>query len=551
MFLKSIVFIDYEKAPKSFSWNKDWIRKYESPWGILEKFKFANQISGNDVLSLLGNEKIKSVKTLSFSGKKHRDIVRLPSFDGMKMQEILGINLVTYSNQLIHDMFTILPEAIHTPEIYFKDKLTYCPECMKNAYHSIFHQVKLFNECPFHNIPLRNKCIKCNKQIDYLLSNYPTDIPFQCNCKQKLFEPNNIFFERWMLRKHILNNSTEKWLQLNQEQHISKYFIYYPFLDKKHYYSQYDSDESMLTKAILKIFHTISQSTSSQNLQYISSTDSIFHIKNNQTQLKILHDNVFSYRLNKTKNNKSFTDKEIEEAIRYEVYLSTKQTFKSIARFIRHHVLKKHKKCIKLFHKSRMEGVFCVQSLAYIQWRKEIEAITNIWRVESGLYRNTGIEFDYTYQKYSIYYGGVLGRYFHELVNNTYKSFLLNFKKCNLASMKWFLNHLIAHALLNSFSKHLNSASNSLKQGEMRHTNNYLNVHQTIPFYVALIPKSLDGKIQFYRQKECYEKITQQAISIEKEVPCMILKNKTIYTNYKNPMQQAIENLNKRYKILQ
>ncbi|OLR27624.1 hypothetical protein [Bacillus cereus] len=196
MIPKSIVFIDYEKAPKSFSWNKDWIRKYESPWGILEKFKFANQISGNDVLSLLGNEKIKSVKILSFSGEKHRDIVRLPSFDGMKMQEILGINLVTYSNQLIHDMFTILPEAIHTPEIYFKDKLTYCPECMKNAYYSIFHQAKLFNECPFHNIPLRNKC---NKQIDYLLSNYPTDIPFQCNCKQKLFESNHIFFERWML----------------------------------------------------------------------------------------------------------------------------------------------------------------------------------------------------------------------------------------------------------------------------------------------------------------------------------------------------------------
>ncbi|HDR7210821.1 TPA: hypothetical protein QCX03_003900, partial [Bacillus cytotoxicus] len=443
----------------------------------------------------------------------------MTGFDELKTQKVLGINLIKYSNQLIHDMFTILPEAIHTPEIYFKDKLTHCPECMKDAYHSIFHQVKLFNKCPFHDILLLNKCINCNKQMDYLLSNSPTDIPFQCNCKQNLFEPNNIFFEKWMLKNYILNDSTEKWLQLNQEQHNSKYFIYYPFLDEKHFYSRHDNNESMLTKAILKILNKFSQSTSFPNLLCISSIDSIFRIKNNQGQLKTLHDNVFRYRLNKTKDNKILTNKEIEEAIRYEVYLSTKQTFKSIARFIRHHILKKHKKCIKLFHKSRMDGVFCAQSLAYIQWRKEIEAITNIWRVESGSYRNTGIEFDYKYQNYSIYYGGVFRKHFYELMNNTYKPFLLNFKRCNLASIKWFLNHLISHVLLESFAIHLNSASNSLKQGEMRHNNNYFNIHQTIPFYIALIPKSPDEKIQFYRQKECYKKIKQQVAFIENEIP--------------------------------
>lgn len=78
----------------------------------------------------------------------------------------------------------------------------------------------------------------------------------------------------------------------------------------------------MLTKAIIKILNNVSQSTKSQNLKYISSTDSILCIKNNQTQLKELHDNVF------------LSNKEVEEAIHYEVYLSSKQTFKSIARFI-------------------------------------------------------------------------------------------------------------------------------------------------------------------------------------------------------------------------
>ncbi|WP_176543925.1 hypothetical protein [Bacillus pseudomycoides] len=97
---------------------------------------------------------------------------------------------------------------------------------------------------------------------------------------------------------------------------------------------------------------------------------------------------------------------------------------------------------------------------------------------------------------------------------------------------------------------HLTNASNSLKQGEMRHNDNCFNLHQTIPFYVALIPKSLDGKMRFYRQKEYHENIKQQVAFIENEIPCMILKNKTLYSEYKNPMQQAIEKLNKRHRMI-
>ncbi|MGR5863220.1 hypothetical protein ACT7CY_27495 [Bacillus pacificus] len=40
-----------------FAWSTEWIQKYESPWGIIEKFKYANAINGNIVLKLIGNEK--------------------------------------------------------------------------------------------------------------------------------------------------------------------------------------------------------------------------------------------------------------------------------------------------------------------------------------------------------------------------------------------------------------------------------------------------------------------------------------------------------------
>ncbi|MCM3737889.1 hypothetical protein M3215_19400 [Bacillus cytotoxicus] len=86
-----------------------------------------------------------------------------------------------------------------------------------------------------------------------------------------------------------------------------------------------------------------------------------------------------------------------------------------------------------------------------------------------------------------------------------------------------------------------------MQQGEMSHNDNYPRVYQTVPFFVALIPKSLDSKIIFYGQKECYKEIKQQVAFIEEEKLCMIFKNKTIYSEYKNPMQRAIDKLDQRY----
>lgn len=75
------------------TWRKEWIFPFESPWGILEKFRFANQIDGNDVILLLGNAKVRKLKTLSFSGKVHRNIIRLSSFDEMKTQKNIRYQL--------------------------------------------------------------------------------------------------------------------------------------------------------------------------------------------------------------------------------------------------------------------------------------------------------------------------------------------------------------------------------------------------------------------------------------------------------------------------
>lgn len=45
-----------------FTWSVDWIQKYESPWGIIEKFKCANTVDRNTVLILITNDDVRKFK---------------------------------------------------------------------------------------------------------------------------------------------------------------------------------------------------------------------------------------------------------------------------------------------------------------------------------------------------------------------------------------------------------------------------------------------------------------------------------------------------------
>lgn len=64
-----------------FTWSSNWIQDYESPWGILEKFIWANAVEANIILELIGNENVTQLKNISNAGNGHRSLIYFDSVD--------------------------------------------------------------------------------------------------------------------------------------------------------------------------------------------------------------------------------------------------------------------------------------------------------------------------------------------------------------------------------------------------------------------------------------------------------------------------------------
>lgn len=47
-----------------FTWSADWIQKYQSPRGIIGKFRYANAVDGNTVLNLIANDVVRKLKNM-------------------------------------------------------------------------------------------------------------------------------------------------------------------------------------------------------------------------------------------------------------------------------------------------------------------------------------------------------------------------------------------------------------------------------------------------------------------------------------------------------
>lgn len=127
---------------KGYIWRKEWCWPYESAWGILEKFKYANALD-NSVFNTLLNLRPSPV-TLRFV--KEFGIYRNAQLDHKLFYSVLGV-----SNNHFTDLNVFWG---NDPKVLFREDLYYCPKCIELGYHSYWHQISLMTRCPFHDIEL-------------------------------------------------------------------------------------------------------------------------------------------------------------------------------------------------------------------------------------------------------------------------------------------------------------------------------------------------------------------------------------------------------------
>lgn len=152
------------------SWRENWVDPFESPWNIIEKFKYINQITNKD---------LKASNSLIFVDYIEKNIGSL-----LRSRKKLSIETLSYFG--INNTY---------PLIY--PKVKFCPLCIRDGYHSFLHQLSILHICPFHQTELYTQCPNCNSESNYTSLGF--DRPYTCECKYEHINRagllSNLFFK--------------------------------------------------------------------------------------------------------------------------------------------------------------------------------------------------------------------------------------------------------------------------------------------------------------------------------------------------------------------
>ncbi|WP_413380840.1 hypothetical protein [Alkalihalobacillus sp. 1P02AB] len=294
------------------TFNKNWINKYESIWCILEKLSWANMVKTAEIVALFDRNSLQLKKSATLL-----TVDRLPSF------------IREHQQNIINDLFG--RNYILNKSDFFSGHLKYCPKCILNGYHSIFHQLIFLNKCPYHSTETLQTYLGNGS---YSLSNNPLNL---------FYKHKNILLKipDWFITKKLplINKEVLDFLRITDKK--QKYSLVYAVLPPKH-----NITLSLLNKKFNKV------------------TENRVVKKNKKINYGKYH---FHYEKNCSNCQKKLFD-------------ATFSVFKCYARFLRKKYLLQHKKCIHFI--TRLHPTFsgCNIAYAYLKWRmiNENSSIYNI-----------------------------------------------------------------------------------------------------------------------------------------------------------------------------
>ncbi len=471
-----IHFLEPSPLIKEFAWNNDWIVPFESPWGIFEKFKYANRIKSQDIFNLFGTQHLKKLKSTT-KNKSARNLITLEGLDNTSIIKILNFQLKRHNEYIISKLTNVLPG---NQSIYFHKHLRFCPKCIKQGYHSIYHQFKLMHLCPFHMVPLTSECPKCKMAFRYEITDSFTLEPFRCDCGYYLFSPKKgkSYSAIWKKNKKlkVTLEILMRWEKMNSSSIANEFHIHYhPEIDLTNYQD-----------AMAKILEAADHSTNTEQgtaHNIIKSTPLIRTLREEQ-----------HYRFIKRDQTKS-----IEETSTYdntkEIFRLSKATLNSLNRHLEKSMYK-HKKCIKnctslyFLHSPKINWI-CPAAYAYVFWqvfiKAELKFICNNderRRYNLGLYHSN---YDFTHSQDITY------------IRDLYW-WLDNHCDCKSSEINWVLKRVLIHLKMNHFNNWTRISIGGSKERHFYYEPPFK--LEGLPFYLILIPKDKSLPLEFHFWEE-------------------------------------------------
>lgn len=163
---------------------------YESMWGIISKFRLLNRIAPfhiKQIFKTLSGDTLDSNVSLY-----HLGLTKWNYSNSLTYRSDLVASLTSISiDQLFNHQITSAIDIKDLQWLSVCSHLRFCPSCLASGYHSIFHQMTFFEECPIHNEKLRTKCSYCNANFVYELIDAPVT-PFVCpKCNRSIWSRYN------------------------------------------------------------------------------------------------------------------------------------------------------------------------------------------------------------------------------------------------------------------------------------------------------------------------------------------------------------------------
>lgn len=472
---------NYNTRLPDYTWNPQWIFPCESPWSILEKFKFANDANVKDVFAVLGTEYVDNLKTKTVWSKKLRNFATLEGFSDQKAYKILGTPFVSNTENVITRIIRILPFVlISQNEKLVRENVAYCRKCMQWGYHSTLHQIKLFHICPFHpDQNLETKCPDCDREIPYILSDTHMESPFRCLCGRNMTNSpkyGEFYFDIWKKAKGLKINLPEikKWISLTPNQ-IDR-------LERSYFHRKDDLDNRPNTLRYFLQFADLSTKRNWPTIQHnmVKSAPYIVTLRGEQ-ESKFLNDTGYGcYQNYLQRRHFLYTD----------LYNSSFQVFKSIERHLRNTVFKAHRNCIRYFDKdAQNHEEICAYALTYILWKQRIGQLNNYWEVVNGRrlgrWNHGGVDF-YSRQDFN-YLVRIFERWEHIQQDVTYTGW---------AASRWIFTKLMSFLVLNHL-KNWAEIVPDFAQKRILNPSIYFD-YKNLPFYIVFFPKAKGEQAEFH-----------------------------------------------------
>ncbi|WP_418027952.1 hypothetical protein [Paenibacillus sp. JJ1722] len=501
--MATIFHLEEKKVDKTMyakiCWRSNWISPFESPWGVFEKFKHANEADMKDILQLFGNERVRALKNPS--SNLIRDLINLNAFDPSKLLEGLQYDLISTNERNVMNIVGVMPDwhfdglkKFESP-IFFRRELAYCEQCFKKGYHSLFHQFVLLSDCPYHLTPLKYECPSCSSKIPYLLLRNEFRAPFICRCGYNFLSYNDYSLIDWKPTsiEELHSEVVKKWINLNDSQveRLASLFIDPNF------------DWASMPNSLEKVYDLIKKEDERKSLtdefdkhnHYVVSSSS--YIKNIRGIKEKREDQIYTKKYYPKINSDYIWKMKYLEFIK-ELNQSFEITISGLAKHIRKE-LSDHKTCIKHFFRSLEEKnnePLCPYAYAYLNWRHSLQNYFFLGGVDNCRTPDRSEGPYLRFPPYFSYQLSELYRYFRrETEDITLES---------RASLKWGLNRIIIHFayhyFLNWLEKSADFANRRVEVGTIPFDQN------DVPFYIAKLPWSDNESYEFHWWKEKKEK---------------------------------------------